>query len=129
MNNQNWSNQYSQTPTTPQTHQGWPNQFGWQRPSTNGILVTGLEEALMKSNERNSDYVYFNQDKPVFYRVKVDMDGRKVWQEFPYNSINQDANLPATKSDFEALNARLNALESALKLESKEHLKEAKDDV
>ena len=104
MNNQNW-------PNYGQPNQGWQNQLGWQRPLTNVILVTGIEEALMKSTERNSDYVYFNQDKPVFYRVKVDADGRKAWQEFPYNPPNPSNNLPATQADIAKLNERLDRIE------------------
>lgn len=104
MNNQNW-------PNYGQSNQGWPNQYTWQRPSTNVILVTGIDEALMKSTERNSDYVYFNQDKPVFYRVKVDNDGRKAWQEFPYNMPNPSDNLPATQADIIKLNERLEKIE------------------
>lgn len=102
MNNQNW-------PNYGQPNQGY--QYGWQRPSTNVILVTGIDEALMKSTERNSDYVYFNQDKPVFYRVKVDSDGRKAWQEFPYNMPNPSDNLPATQADIIKLNERLEKIE------------------
>ena len=112
MNNQNWPNNYSQA------NQGWPNQFSWQRPSTNVILVTGIEEALMKSTERNSEYVYFNQDKPVFYRVKVDMEGRKAWQEFPYVTPDPNASIPVTKADLESFNKRLSKLE--LMFDSKE---------
>lgn len=104
MNNQNWPGP-----------QGWSNQYSWQRPSTNVILVTGIEEALMKSVDRNSDYVYFNQDKPVFYRVKVDGEGRKAWQEFPYSQPDPSASMPVTRADFEALNVRLRAIEDSLK--------------
>lgn len=110
MNNQNWSNNYGQ-PNYGQANQNWPNQFGWQRPLTNVILVTGIDEALMKSTERNSDYVYFNQDKPVFYRVKVDNDGRKAWQEFPYSTPDPSANLPATQGDIAKLSERLERIE------------------
>lgn len=112
MNNQSWSGQCNQF------NQNWPNQFAWQRPSTNVILVTGIEEALMKSTERNSDYVYFNQDKPVFYRVKVDGEGRKAWQEFPYNMPDTSLSLPATQSDIAKLNERLERIEKMFNKET-----------
>ena len=37
--------------------------------------VTSLEEALSKCNNRNTESVYFRQDLPIFYRIKVDNDG------------------------------------------------------
>lgn len=105
MNNQNWPNQ------------GWQNQYNWQRPSTNVLLVTSIDEALMKSNDRNSDYVYFHQDKSVFYRVKVDNDGRKVWQEFNYSSPNPQLSVPVTQADLIKFNERLTRLETLLEKE------------
>ena len=80
---------------------------------TNAIFVTSLEEALIKTTERNSDMYYFHQDKFEFYRVKVDMEGRKSWAIFHYNAPNQEDSIPATKADILALTERLEALESA----------------
>lgn len=117
MNNQNW-------PNYGQTNQVY--QYGWQRPSTNVILVTGIEEALMKSTERNSDYVYFNQDKPVFYRVKVDGEGRKAWQEFPYNLPDPSTSLPATQNDIAKLNERLEKIEKMFSQSTESKLEEVK---
>lgn len=83
------------------------------RLSTNIIFVTSLEEALSKTTERPSDMMYFHQDKNEFYRVKVDMDGRKSWATFPYSSPNPDENTPATKADIQLLVSRIEALEAA----------------
>ena len=102
---------------------GWgqPRQYGGYTPPvqpqprliTNAIFVTSLEEALIKTTERNSDMIYFHQDKNEFYRVKVDMEGRKSWAAFPYNLPNQEDNAPATKADIQALAARIEALEGS----------------
>lgn len=83
------------------------------RLTTNAIFVTSLEEALIKTTERNSDMYYFHQDKFEFYRVKVDMEGRKSWAIFHYNVPNQEDNIPATKADILALVERIEALEGA----------------
>lgn len=92
------------------------NNPSWQSyPSqvvTNTSFVTGLEEALFKSNVRGSDVIHFNQDKPEFYRIKVDQDGRKTWQAFQYNVPAQDESVPATKADIQGLLARIEALEN-----------------
>lgn len=100
---------------------GQPRQYGGYtaptqlqpRLTTNAIFVTSLEEALIKTTERNSDMIYFHQDKNEFYRVKVDMEGRKSWAIFLYNLPNQEDNTPATKADIVALLARIEALEGS----------------
>lgn len=92
----------------PRQYAGYPSQ---PRLNTNAIFVTSLEEALIKTTERNSDMYYFHQDKFEFYRVKVDMEGRKSWAIFHYNVPNQEDSTPATKADILALVARIEALE------------------
>lgn len=92
----------------PRQYTGYPSQ---PRFNTNAIFVTSLEEALIKTTERNSDMYYFHQDKFEFYRVKVDMEGRKSWAIFNYNVPNQEDSTPATKADILALVARIEALE------------------
>lgn len=100
---------------------GQPRQYGGYTPltqpqprlNTNAIFVTSLEEALIKTDMRNSDMIYFNQDKNEFYRVKVDMEGRKSWAVFLYTLPNQEDNAPATKADIQALVARIEALEGS----------------
>lgn len=96
---------------------------------TNAIFVTSLEEALIKTTERNSDMIYFHQDKNEFYRVKVDLDGRKSWAAFPYSSTNQEENAPATKADIQSLTARIEILEASreVKAVSKTKKKEVTD--
>lgn len=98
----------------PQYPSQYANTSNWHAPfNSNVITVTSLEEALIKTTERNSDMIYFHQDKNEFYRIKVDMEGRKSWAAFPYTLPNQEDNLPATKADIQALVARIEALESS----------------
>ena len=83
-----------------------------QHISTNVIKVTSLEEAIMQTNRRPCDMVYFNQDKDEFYNVKIDYDGRKTWAVFTYTVPNLDASTPASKADIASLIARVDALEA-----------------
>lgn len=94
----------------------WNNQYSynnWDRPSTNIQYVTSLEEALSRSYTRGSENVYFHQDQQVFYRIRVDTDGRKYWQEFMYSS-NQIDNTPVVKQDLKYFEDRLSAIENLL---------------
>ena len=91
------------------------NSFNsWDRPTSNIQYVTSLEEALSRSNMRNSENVYFHQDQPIFYRIKVEPDGRKYWQEFPYGSPKQVDNTPVVKQDLVDLEGRIKNIENLL---------------
>lgn len=81
---------------------------------SNVIYVTGVEDALNKSNMPNSYNVYFHQDKPIFYRVKVESDGRKYWQEFNYSGSTQFENRPVMTNDLLDLTNRLKAIEDLI---------------
>lgn len=97
----------------PYTYTGYmPQTQSQTRLNTNAIFVTSLEEALIKTTERNSDIIYFHQDKNEFYRIKVDMEGRKSWAVFMYNLPSQEDNAPATKADIATLLVRIEALEN-----------------
>lgn len=82
----------------------------------NGVkFVTSLDEALMRANVRGSDDVYFHQDRPVFYRIKVDYDGRKTWCEFEYKTPNVSAPVQQTAmEDFSSIINRLEKLEKSV---------------
>lgn len=94
----------------------WNNQYGynnWDRPSTNIQYVTSLEEALSRSNIRGSENVYFHQDQQVFYRIRVDTDGRKYWQEFAYSTPKpSEDTTPVVKSDLTDIVERLQRIEN-----------------
>lgn len=105
----NWNFQQQQPFQSTQNYGNYPSN---QMPlNTNLAFVTSLDEALARSNSRGSDIVYFHQDKDVFYRVKVDMEGRKSWMEFAYTSPNPALTTPATKADIQELLARIEKLE------------------
>lgn len=79
--------------------------------NTNVYKVTSLEEAIMKSNMRPSETVYFHQTKNEFYNVRVDVNGNKTWQTFVYNMPSTAENAPVSRADFDALIARVAVLE------------------
>lgn len=89
----------------PNVPNNWNNQF------SNVSFVASLDEALARCNSFNSDMVYFHQDQPVFYRVKVDMYGKKTWAQFAYSVPNPDDSIPVTKSDLQSILQRLENLE------------------
>lgn len=79
----------------------------WHRLNTNMYLVTSLEEALMKTTVPNSDMVYFHQDQNLFYRVKVDLEGRKSWAQFSYIVPDVSRSVPATVGDLKDLEDKI----------------------
>lgn len=116
MSNYNDYSTYGQPQQPQRNNWGQPHYNTYQPPvqfNTNVAYVTSLEEALIKNNMYNSDMIYFDQDKNVFYRVKVDQEGRKTWAQFQYNMPNQGDNVPATKEDIRILTERIKALEDA----------------
>jgi hypothetical protein len=112
----NGYNYWNNTPASP----NWNNtaSSGWSGqsiPNTNIYKVISLDEAIMKSNVRNSEMIYFHQNKDEFYCIRVDVNGNKTWQVFTYNVPNVSANIPVMKSDYDALVVRLEAIENKLK--------------
>lgn len=97
------------------------NTFNWSTPpyqngpSTNVIKVTSLEEAIMQSVTRSSETVYFHQEKPEFYNVRVDINGIKSWQTFKYSVPGTAPIEPVSKEMYDALEARISALENITK--------------
>ena len=86
-----------------------PNEY----VNTNISLVTSLEEALIKATVRGSDTVHFHQSKDVFYRIRVDWDGRKYWKEIPYGDSVSTAS-EVSRTEFDQLVERVNTLQSSL---------------
>lgn len=101
--------------------QGWNltghayNQPHQVQNATNIIRVTSLEEAVMRTTTRGCDMVYFDQDRDVFYRVKVDWDGKKSWAEFQFMLPAVQDTTPVFKNDFQALVNKVEQLEARLK--------------
>lgn len=90
-------------------------------PMTNMVFVTSIEEALYRATQRNSDMVFFDQDRPIFYRVKVDNDGRKSWMQFEYAAPDVAKSTPVTQAEFQSFIARLEAIEKSLNPEVTEN--------
>lgn len=116
-NNQNGMNGYPQNGyPQPNFSQQYPSQYVPQY-NTNIIRVMSLDEAIMRNNARGSENIYFDQDRDVFYRVRTEWDGRKVYGTFSY-SVYQPEQAPqapqAPVVDFSALEARVKAIEDKL---------------
>ena len=90
----------------------WNN--GYNSFTGNIVYVTSLEDALSRNNMPNTENVYFHQDKFTFYRVKVDWDGRKYWQEFSYDAPKQVDRTPVSKQDLSVLEERIKNIENML---------------
>lgn len=104
-------NQYSQ-PT--QSGMAPPQQQSRYVPQYNSniIRVMSLEEALMRNNVPGSENVYFDQDRDVFYRVRTEWDGRKLFGTFSYGPEQPVAPVtPTPAPDLSAFETRLKALE------------------
>ena len=102
-NNANFNNSFNSSP------------YGaWDRPSGNIQYTPSLEDALSRCNIRNTENVIFHQDQQIFYRIKVDQDGRKYWQGFQYGPIAQIDNTPVVRQDLIRLEDRLKAIENTL---------------
>ena len=103
------------------SNQGWNSTgYSYNQPqqvqnATNIIRVTSLEEAVMRTTTRGCDMVYFDQDRDVFYRVKVDWDGKKSWAEFQFTLPAIQDTTPVSKTDFQALVNKVEQLEAMFK--------------
>lgn len=94
----------------------WNNPYSynsWDNPSSNIRYCTSLEEALSHCNIRNTENVFFHQDLPIFYRIKVDFDGKKYWQELEYGApkVNESAT-PVVKADLTEIVERIQRIEN-----------------
>lgn len=87
--------------------------YSYNQFNSNLMFVTSLDEALIRTNNRNSDMVYFHQNENVIYRVKVDEYGQKTWAEFVYS-------LPTTEepiSEIDDLKRRVSELEKLMEVQ------------
>lgn len=95
----NWNNQYS--------------GYGWDRPVSNVQYCASLEDALSRCNRPNTENVFFHQDLPIFYRIKVDFDGKKYWQALEYTEPKpNEGSVPVVKSDLTEIVERLQRIEN-----------------
>lgn len=103
-------------------YQGYMNQYQQTQqviqPKTNKVWVTSLEDAMARSVEPNSEYIYLHQDKPLLIEVKTDSQGRKTtrvmelkdYVEQPKPEMPMPNNFP-TREEFEVLQGKIKALE------------------
>ena len=94
-----------------------PSQFNSfnAQPTSNVFRVVSLEDAIMRTPSRPCDMVYFNQDRDEFYRVRVDVYGKKSWATFSFTTPEQKPSTPVTREEYEALVARVDALTGGVK--------------
>lgn len=119
-NNQNGMNGYPQNGyPQPNFSQQYPSQYVPQY-NTNIVRVMSLDEAIMRNNTRGSENIYFDQDRDVFYRVRTEWDGRKVYGTFSYSVYRPEQTPQAPPVDFSALEARVKAIEDKLNPKAEE---------
>lgn len=82
--------------------------------NTNIILVTSLEEALARTTAFNSDMAYYHQDLNIMYRIKVDGQGRKSWDQYNISKPDPNTIAPATRADLQSFDDRIKAIERKL---------------
>lgn len=101
-------------------YQGYYNNYQQQvqpQLKTNKVWVTSLEDAMARSVEPNSEYIYLHQDKPLLIEVKTDSQGRKTtrvmelkdYVEQPKAETTMPNNFP-TREEFNGLKAEIQAL-------------------
>lgn len=119
MDNYNFTNSNGMQPTFGQyMQQPYMPDLAYRQSSpgpmlrTNRILVANVNEAIFRSNDRGSEMYYFDQNKPVFYVVRVDMEGRKSWVEVPYGAPAPDNNSPATRAEVAELRKKFEEFEA-----------------
>ena len=103
--------------------------FNYGQTKTNRILVSSLEEAVIRTNEYGSEMYYFDQNKPVFYIVRMDFAGRKTWAEVPYGSPAPDADVPVTRAELAQVLAKVEELEQRLTPQGSPKVKKNKTEV
>ena len=79
--------------------------------NSNIIKVTSLDEAIMRTNFRNCEMVYFDQNGKTIYIIRVDSIGNKSWDVLSICASNANSSMPVTREDIDRLNARIEALE------------------
>lgn len=125
---QNYANQqypqqnYNQVPLT-QMQQPQQQQTQTNAVNTNKIYVSGIDEVKSRIQAPNSDMLYLDNEKALLYQKIVDGTGKFTVKSFSIveytenshkNTQNIDLGEYVLKSDFDALQAQINALENAI---------------
>ena len=111
---------FNNNPYQQPNYQGYYNNYQQQafQPKTNKVWVISLEDAMARSVEPNSEYIYLHQDKPLLIEVKTDSQGKKTarvmelkdYVEQPKPEMDMSNNFP-TREEFEVLQGKIKALE------------------
>lgn len=114
---------YNNYPYQQPNYQGYYNNYQQvqPQPKTNKVWVTSLEDAMARSVEPNSEYIYLHQDKPLLIEVRTDGQGRKTtrvmelkdYVEQPKAETTMPNNFP-TREEFDGLKAEIQALKERL---------------
>lgn len=108
----------------PSPYQAQPAPMPTQQPMpprTNKVLVAGLQDALARTNEPNTELLFVDQDNPFIYLVTVDMQGRKTYKTFQISEFNPttqpstaeiDLSMFATKEELKRLQDEINGLKT-----------------
>lgn len=67
-----------------------PTQSIIMPPKSNKIYVTGLEDAMSRVAEPNTEMEYRHQDKQIIYEVYTDLQGKKTVKEYHYEESTSE---------------------------------------
>lgn len=100
---------------SPQSFTAQPQNASPTQVRTNKIFVTGLQDALSRSIDPNSDVVFFDQDKDIMYNIKSDAYGKKTHLVIDL-SLHQEPDPVQVQEEYkkqiEELRTRVEALEN-----------------
>lgn len=94
-----------------------------QQTNTNKLFVSGMDEVRNKPLPPNSEYIFLDNDKSILYQKTVDSKGQfevKAFDILPHQeepAQNREADMSGfvPRSEFDALKARIEALEGGVK--------------
>lgn len=96
----------------PMYRTGYPsNSF-----KTNKIFVTNLQDALSRSTEPDSEYVYFHQDLDILYNVRTDQVGRKTYLIVDLIAHKDEPKQAEQNDRYEDFDKRLKVIEQKLEI-------------
>lgn len=96
----------------PMYRTGYPNNSF----KTNKIFVTSLQDALSRSTERDSEYVYFHQDLDILYNVRTDQVGRKTYLIVDLIEHKDEPKQAEQNNMYENFDKRLKVIEQKLEI-------------
>lgn len=102
-----------------------PTQQSTMPTNTNKIFVSSINDVKNRQLPFNSDFIFLDNDKPILYQKIVSSTGQyevKTFDITPHNDLQDTKEVSSvdlsnyiSKSEFEALNQKLQDLENQLK--------------